>query len=382
VIGPDGARPFMRGILVQSLTSRGVPFDVAVDVSNAVRDEVAQLGDVELEELARLAEKHLPDKYDLEAVPLRPHAVPTVTFARGEPAPFSKGILANSLQGAGLDPNDAYEVARELEAEMLREGVREIDRVALRDRVAVTIDNYHGPKAAGRYRTWRAAAEDGKPIFLLLGGSTGVGKTSIAVDVARRLEIPHVIGTDSIRQIMRLMFSRDLLPEIHSSTYDAYESRELGGLQGDRVIPAFREQAQKIAVGVHALLDRAVEENYSMMIEGVNVVPGLLDLDRYKGRAHVILLVVAGLNEKTYRSRFQGRADQVRHRAAERYLEHFDEILAIQDHVLSECEVHGTQIIDNVNLENAVLSVIRSVIASLSASLPRTARTAEGKSPS
>ncbi len=361
----------MRGILVQSLTSRGVPFEVAMDVANAVRDEVAKRGEVDLHELARLADEHLPEKYDLDAVPLRPQAVPSVTFARGDPTPFSKGILANSLQGAGLDPNDAYDVARELEAELLREGVREIDRIALRDRVAVTIDNHHGPKAARRYRTWRAALEDGKPIFLLLGGSTGVGKTSIAVDVARRLEISHVIGTDSIRQIMRLMFSRDLLPEIHSSTYDAYESIQAAAGPGDPVIPGFREQAQKIAVGVHALLDRALEENYSMMIEGVNVVPGLLDLDRYKGRAHVIMLVVAGLNEQTYRSRFQGRADQVRQRAAERYLEHFDEILAIQDHVLSECEVHGTPIIDNVHLETAVLSVIRSVIASLGESLPR-----------
>jgi len=369
----------MRGILVQSLTSRGVPFDIAVEVSNAVRDEVAKRGEVDLRELARLADEHLPEKYDLDAAPLRRQAVPSVTFERGEPVPFSKGILANSLQGAGLDPNDAYDVARELEAEMLRGGVSEIDRIALRDRVAVTIENHHGPKAAGRYRTWRAALEDGKPIFLLLGGSTGVGKTSIAVDVARRLEISHVIGTDSIRQIMRLMFSRDLLPEIHSSTYDAYESREAGSEPGDPVIAAFRDQAQKIAVGVHALLDRALEENYSMMIEGVNVVPGLLDLEAYKGRAHVIMLVVAGLNEKSYRSRFQGRADEARERAAERYLEHFDQILAIQDHVLSECEVHGTPIIDNVHLENAVLSVIRSVIASLSGSLPRAA---EGNSAS
>lgn len=361
----------MRGILVQSLTSRGVPFDVAFEVANAVREQVGGHGSVELGELARMVERQLPDRYDLDAVPLRQRAVPSVAVSRGEGSPFSKGILANSLQGAGLDPNDAYEVALALEDELVREGLREIDRVALRDRVAISIEQEHGRKAANRYRTLRAAIEDGKPILVLLGGSSGVGKTSIAVEVARRLEISHVIGTDAIRQIMRLMFSRDLLPEIHASTFDAHEMIQRPPAGTDPVIHAFLEQAQKISVGVQALLDRAVEESYSMMIEGVNVVPGLIDLDRYRGRAHVITLIVAGLNEEAYRKRFGRREDKVRDRSADRYLSYFKEILAIQDFILADAETHGTPIIDNVNLDAAVLSVIRSIIATLGKSLPR-----------
>lgn len=367
----------MRGILVQSLTSRGVPFDVAFEVANAVREEVAKLQRVEPRELARLIEQHLPESYDLDAIPLQSVAVPSVSVSvsvsNAEGSPFSKGILATSLQGSGLDPSDAYEVALALEAELTREGLRQIDRVALRDRVAVNIEREHGDKAANRYRTLRVALEDGKPILLLLGGSSGVGKTSIAVEVARRLEISHVVGTDAIRQIMRLMFSRDLLPEIHSSTFAAYKVIQAPPADTDPVIPAFLEQAQKISVGVQALLDRAVEESYSMMIEGVNVVPGLVDLERYRDRAHVIMLIVAGLNEDAYRKRFRGRADQVRERSADHYLSYFKEILSIQDHVLAAAETHGTPIIDNVNLDAAVLSVIRSIIASLDRSLPRAA---------
>lgn len=256
----------MRGILVQSLTSRGVPFDVAFEVANAVREEVAKLQRVEPRELARLIEQHLPESYDLDAIPLQSVAVPSVSVSvsNAEGSPFSKGILATSLQGSGLDPSDAYEVALALEAELTREGLRQIDRVALRDRVAVNIEREHGDKAANRYRTLRVALEDGKPILLLLGGSSGVGKTSIAVEVARRLEISHVVGTDAIRQIMRLMFSRDLLPEIHSSTFAAYKVIQAPPADTDPVIPAFLEQAQKISVGVQALLDRAVEESYSI----------------------------------------------------------------------------------------------------------------------
>ncbi len=372
VVGSDEPRPFMRGILVQSLVSRGVPFDVALETANEIRGRLADQEEVALGDLSKLVDELLADRYDLEALPLPPaQEPPQVSGPRGTSSPFSKGVLAVSLQGAGLDPNDAYDVARELEARLLRETRRSIDRVALRDLVSETIERTHGSKAAERYRVWRQALEDGRPIFLLLGGSTGVGKTSIAVEVARRLEISRVIGTDSIRQIMRLMFSADLMPEIHCSTYDAYRALHLEWpVEGGDVIVGFREQAQKIVVGVHALLDRALEENVSMMVEGVNLLPGVLHLDRYRENAHVIFLVVATLDSKAYAARFQSRAATARERGADRYLRFMDEIRSIQDHVLAEAEQLGLPIIDNVRLDDAVLSVTRSVISTLKKSMP------------
>ena len=59
----------------------------------------------------------------------------------------------------------------------------------------------------------------------------------------------------------------------------------------------------------------------------------------------------------------------MRDRAAERYLDHMQEILAIQDYVLAEADHHGLPIIDNVHFDEAVLSVIRSVIATLNRSV-------------
>ncbi len=372
VVGPDGPRPFMRGIMVQSLVSRGVPFEVALDTATQVRDQVAPRGEVHAQELSKLVHDLLGDRADLEAPPVRDEPATTrVRGSRGAASPFSKGIMAVSLQGAGMDTSDAWDVSRELEARLLREGRREIGRVALRDLVAETIEGTHGASAAARYRVWRRAREDPKPIFILLGGSTGVGKTSIAVEIARRLEISRVIGTDSIRQIMRLMFSPDLMPEIHCSTYDAYKALGLGlADSAEAVLAGLREQAQKIAVGVNALLDRAVEENTSMLIEGVNLLPGALDLDRHRESAHVISLVVATLDAAAYHDRFSTRSAEARERPAERYLEHFAQIRLIQDYILSEADQIGQPIIDNVRFDDAVLSAIRSVISTLKKSMP------------
>lgn len=360
----------MRGIMVQSLVSRGVPFEVALETANEVRKRLGRRGEVPLDEVAKLEEELLSHHEELELAPAPPATTAVVRDRRGPGTPFSKGILALSLQGAGMDTSDAYDVARDLEARLLREGRDEIDRTELRDLVADTIERSHGIGSATRYRTWRTAIEDGRPILVLLGGSTGVGKTSIAVEMARRLEISRVIGTDSIRQIMRLMFSPDLMPEIHCSTFDAYQALGLDGDRAEAVLLGFREQAQKIAVGVHALLDRAVAENTSMLIEGVNLLPEVLDLARYRDRAHVIGAVISTLDLEAYRSRFRTRAAAAREREAGRYLDHFDEIVAIQDYILAEADHHDLPIIDNIQFDAAVLSGIRSVIARLKKSLP------------
>jgi len=357
--------------MVQSLVSRGIPFEVALDTATRVRDQVVPRGEVHSDELSKLVHDLLGNRADLEAQPVRDERLtPQVRDARGSASPFSKGIMAVSLQGAGMDTSDAWDVSRDLEARLLHEGSHEIGRVELRDLVAETIELNHGANAAQRYRIWRSAREDPKPLFILLGGSTGVGKTSIAVEIARRLEISRVIGTDSIRQIMRLMFSADLMPEIHCSTYDAYKALGLGP-EGtpEAVLAGFREQAQKIAVGVSALLDRAVEENTSMLIEGVNQLPSVLDLDRYRQDAHVISLTVATLDLDAYRARFHTRAATARERTAERYLEHFEEIRAIQDYILEVADQYGQPIIDNVRFDDAVLSAIRSVLATLKKSM-------------
>ena len=144
--------------------------------------------------------------------------------------------------------------------------------------------------------------------------------------------------------------------------------------QASRVVVGFREQAQKIAVGVHALLDRAVEENTSMLIEGANLVPGMLDLARYADRAHVSFIMTGTLDRDSYRSRFATRSSKARGRSADRYLEHFDDILEIQDYLLAEAERHGLPIVDNVHFDTAVVSVIRSVIATLPSALPKSSK--------
>ena len=106
----------------------------------------------------------------------------------------------------------------------------------------------------------------------------------------------------------------------------------------------------------------------------------MLELGRYQGRAHVTFIMTGTLDPEAYRGRFAARTAKARSRSADRYLEHFDEILAIQRYLIAEAERHGLPIVDNVQFDTAVVAVIRAVIATLEKTLPQ--RDLEGASAS
>jgi 2-phosphoglycerate kinase len=363
-----GRRPFMRGIMVHSLLSRGASFDAAYRAATAVRDKIRGREVVRRDELAHMVEELLGGA--LEAPP-DAAAVPPGIQVRddrsvdGETAPFSKGFLAQSLLAAAIEPDDAFAVARDIETSLHARRVREISRDELRQIAQETLGAKLGARVGQRYRAWRAFQETGKPLILLLGGAAGVGKSALAQSVATRLGITRVYSTDAIRQVMRIMLSKELMPAIHASSYDAHLSLPLQGASDDPVIEGFRAQATAVTVGVRAMIERAIEENTSMIMEGVSIVPGLVDPAPHAADAHVIFLAVSTLEREAFRSRFAARATEAKQRPTHRYLENLDAILRIQDYILELAEAQDLPIVDNRSFDDSVLSILRHVTESL-----------------
>ncbi len=215
-----------------------------------------------------------------------------------------------------------------------------------------------GSEVAGRYRLWRRYAEPDQPVVLLLGGTSGVGKSSLAVEVARRLGIARVLSTDSIRQIMRMMTSPELVPALFGSSYDAWRLMPPNGDHEPNVIEGFRAQASAVSLGIRASLDRSISESSNLVVDGVSIVPGTVGQDEFGERAHVVTLVVATLDEASLRDRFRVRAGGQRERLADRYLASFEAILGIQRHLLEEADRYGVPVVDNADFERSVRQII------------------------
>jgi len=359
-----GRRPFMRGIMIHSLMARGVTFEDAFRTANEVRRRIGRRQVVPRGEMAKAVREILGDEPFQEDRRL-PLPVSITVGSEGHEAPFSKGTLSQSLLASALDPNDAFDVAREIEGDLLAHGIRQVERRELRRRAYETVAREVSAHAAERYLVWRRYQHGERPVIILLGGTAGVGKTTLALEVAHRLGIGRVLSTDSIRQIMRLVLSPELLPALHGSSYDAY--RQLGpeSLGEEPVIDGFRAQTATVSVGLRASMDRAVAENASTVLDGVSIVPGLVDLRAYTESAHVVFLVIACLDEGAFARRFESRAAEAKQRGKHRYLENLDGILKIQDHFLDVADRYDVPIVDNVSFERSVMFIIRHVTETL-----------------
>ena len=358
----------MRGIMVHSLVARGVAFDEAYRTAKAVREKLKGRDVVQRAELAKAVAEILDPEALRGDPPPSPLPASILVADEGKRGlPFSKGILSQSLLAAAIDPNDAFDVAREIEADLVRRRVRRIRRHELRRVAYEALGRRIGEHAAERYLVWRKFQEPERPVIVLLGGTAGVGKTSLALEVAHRLGIGRVLSTDSIRQVMRIMLSEDLAPAIHASSYEAHHLLQAGGSGGlaDPVLEGFHAQAAIVSVGVRAMLDRAVNENANLVLDGVSLAPGLIDLAAYADRAEVVFLMVATLEEEAFRSRFEARAKGQTNRGPHRYIESLDAILKIQERLLELAEQSDVPIIDNLSFDRSAMLVIRHITESL-----------------
>lgn len=277
--------------------------------------------------------------------------------------PYSKGLTANTIMASGLAPARAYQVAQAVEDRLVSDERHEIDKGELRRIIADVIRVVAGDRYAAAYEKWQVVTELGVPLVILIGGATGVGKSTIATQLAARLGIPRVSSTDAIREVMKGTFSKDFMPTLYKSSFDTADVVSHKIAPGDdAVLVGFRDQVSAVAVGVDALIQRAVTESTDVIVEGAHIVPGFLHEDAFGDRAVIVPMVIQVEDEDLHRSHFQVRGIDTRHRPMERYLEHFENIRKIQKYIKSLALQHGVPLISNFNVDASIRQAIDLVI--------------------
>jgi 2-phosphoglycerate kinase len=217
-----------------------------------------------------------------------------------------------------------------------------------------------------RYRRLEEIGRLDRPLIVLIGGTTGVGKSTVAAEIAHRLGITRIASTDSIREVMRGIFSRELMPAIYESSFDAWRSLRIPVPQGaDPVIVGFREQTAVVTTGVKALIDRSVVERVSLVVEGVHIVPGYIEPSQFKD-AWVVQLVITVDEEEAHRSHFYIREVQTDgNRPFEKYRENFGDIRLLGHYIEDLAKQHDTPIIHSHQLDRTVSETLERILGAV-----------------
>jgi 2-phosphoglycerate kinase len=276
--------------------------------------------------------------------------------------PFSKGLMARALMGAGISTDRAYELALAVEADLAESKREAISIERLEQLAQQTLGQADGAKAMRRLRRFEDLHELDLPIILLVGGATGTGKSSVATDVAYRLGITRVTSTDFVRQTMRAFFSQEFMPAIHHSSFEAGRATADEDADGtEAVLDGFLEQTRDVLVGVQAAIDRALQEGWSMVLEGVHLVPGMLP--RAIEGALVVQCVLAISDAEAHAGHFWIRdTDSQGVRAYEKYLDAFDDIRLVQAYILGRARKHDVPVVENGDIEDAIGNVMELVL--------------------
>src|SRR5438128_453088 len=109
--------------------------------------------------------------------------------------PYSKGLMAASIMATGLAPARAFYVAERIEERLHDRGVIALTRAELAELAQQALVEDVGARYAESFAKWQLANQLAHPLVILIGGATGVGKSTIATQLGARLGITRIIPT-------------------------------------------------------------------------------------------------------------------------------------------------------------------------------------------
>ena len=364
--------PFLRGILTRSLQKVGLTFPEAFGVAALVRENLSANQTVPSEkirdEVSRILVSQFgpgaEERYRLD----RTEPVWVKIFQEnGEDVWFSRTIFRYRLEICGIPHNIAEDLAHRLHERLINDYANGINREDLHRLSFKMVLDQAGPHFARHLEAWHKLAQSKKTLLLLIGGASGVGKSTAATLLASRLNITRTQSTDMLREVLRILRPADIAPELHYSSFNAWKAiatESEDETQAARIQTGFDRQADEVEVAIKALLDRAQKEQASIIVEGVHVRPSIIK--RLTLESDVILIPVVMMvdRRKTLKQFFKGRSVTTRRRPGEHYLNNIDAIWTLQSVIVSEANECGVPVVINEEEETNTMVRIFSVIAS------------------
>lgn len=197
-----------------------------------------------------------------------------------------------------------------------------------------------------------------KPYVILIGSASGIGKSTVAAELAKELNIKHLIESDFIRAVVRGIIGNEYAPSLHSSSYDAYKNirNKSRYTSYDELVSAgFDDHAAYVIPGLEKIIQRAITDYDDIIIEGVHLVPGLINIEQFMDYANIYFFILSS-DEESHKERFVKRAVQI-HRGGKQ-LDFFKENRIIHDHLLSQAKANDVNVINATSIDKTLDQIL------------------------
>ncbi len=131
-----------------------------------------------------------------------------------------------------------------------------------------------GDEYIQRYRMMNAFQQQKRPLIILICGSACTGKSTLAQQLASRLNLPNVLQIDAFRD---LLSGGDDAPLSETPLYMRHD------LDSDALVDVYKEECKVMRRALDGDLVKCICDGKSIIIEGLHLDPGLYTSEFGKG---------------------------------------------------------------------------------------------------
>jgi 2-phosphoglycerate kinase len=175
-------------------------------------------------------------------------------------------------------------------------------------------------------------------VHLLINGANSVGKSTLAFELSRRYHIEAIIGTDSLREILRSVpeFTQKH-PEITVSSFEAHQALAIRRGRTVTVEEGIEAQCVALWAGLKGVLRHSRDKRKTAILEGADLMASQVFGSAGLARAAADRILFVNLyigDEKLHRKRLHERGKHVGMRRTEyeeKYENSFAKITRVQE---------------------------------------------------
>ena len=191
--------------------------------------------------------------------------------------------------------------------------------------------------------------------IILISGCPGTGKTTMAIELAKRLKIDQVVSTDIVRGVLRSVSSRDKLPFLFTVTHEAWIY--FGKKDSENIWKGFVEHCRSIYSTLNYLLEKSYEEGRDIIIEGAHILPEFVK--EVKARYHNVFAFFLRVSEDNVLIKRFDMKNALRTRVYQGWLNNFKIIRQIEDRLLKNSSQFI--VIDNFSFDSTENTILNEI---------------------